>query len=120
MPLTRTGSPVTRSGFWVLGSFAIVVGMLIVVTVSGAASTARMIRTIPVGLGPGGVSSDGTHVWVAISGPGLTVGHTVSEIGVSSGRVVRTIKVGANPLGVSADTAHVWVTNAMDSTVSEI
>jgi DNA-binding beta-propeller fold protein YncE len=91
---------------------AIVVGMLIVVTVSGAASTARVMRTIPVGLGPGGVSSDGTHVWVADSGPGLTVGHTVCEIGVSSGRVIRTIGVGTVPSAVSSDGRDVWVANA--------
>ena len=41
---------------------------------------------------PTGVSSDGTHVWVANGGDG-----TVSEIDASTGTVVSTIPVGSDP-----------------------
>ncbi len=83
------------------------------VGVSSAAAEA--IRTIPVGSGPLGISSDGTHVWVT-----NVFENTVSEIEASSGTVIRTIKVGSVPAGVSSDGTHVWVTNAKANTVSEI
>ena len=83
------------------------------VGVSSAA--AEVIRTIPVGRSPGGVSSDGTHVWVANYDEG-----TVSEIEASSGTVIRTINVGSYPAGVSSDGTHVWVTNEGEGTISEI
>ena len=70
------------------------------------ASSGTVIRTIHVGKGPWGVSSDGTHVWVTNEYEG-----TVSEIKASSGTVIRTIHVGKEPLGVSSDGTHVWVAN---------
>jgi len=80
-----------------------------------SAAAAGVIRTIPVGSGPGFVSSDGTHVWVT-TGEGA-----VSEIEASSGTVIRTIPVGRSPLGVSSDGTHVWVTGGeTEDTVSEI
>jgi YVTN family beta-propeller protein len=78
------------------------------VGVSSAA--AGVINTIPVGSYPFGVSSDGTHVWVANAGSYPSKG-TVSEIEASSGTVIRTIPVGYAPAGVSSDGTHVWVTN---------
>ncbi len=84
------------------------------VGVSSAAAEG-VIRTIPVGSNPWGVSSDGTHVWVANRNEA-----TVSEIDASSGTVIRTIPVGIEPTGVSSDGTHVWVTNFNDDTVSEI
>ena len=80
-----------------------------------SASAAAVVKTILVGSGPEGVSSDGTHVWVTNSGDG-----TVSEIDAASGTVVNTIPVGSYPAGVSSDGTHVWVTNYDDGTVSEI
>jgi YVTN family beta-propeller protein len=79
-----------------------------------ASAATGVIRTIPVGSYPDGVSSDGTHVWVANA-----TEDTVSEIEASSGTVIRTIPVGSYPTGVSSDGTHVWVTNE-DNTVSEI
>ena len=58
------------------------------------ASTGTVVNTITVGSEPYGVSSDGTHVWVANCG-----GDTVSEIDASTGTVVNTIPVGSNPVG---------------------
>ena len=60
------------------------------------ASTGTVVKTIPVGSGPYGVSSDGTHVWVT----NLTTDDTVSEIDASTGTVVNTIPVGSDPWGV--------------------
>ncbi len=82
------------------------------VGVSSAA--AGVIRTIPLGGSPEGVSSDGTDVWVT-NDEGA-----VNEIEASSGTVIRTIPVGDEPAGVSADGAHVWVANESGDTVSEI
>jgi YVTN family beta-propeller protein len=81
-----------------------------------SASAAAVVKTIPAGSEPFGVSSDGTHVWVTNSeGDG-----TVSEIDASTGTVVNTITVGSLPYAVSSDGTHVWVTNLDDDTVSEI
>jgi YVTN family beta-propeller protein len=84
-----------------------------------SASAAAVVKTITVGGGPSGVSSDGTHVWVTnygMSGPG----DTVSEIDASTGTVINTITVGGAPLRVSSDGTHVWVTNRGDDTASEM
>ncbi|MGA2322041.1 MAG: YncE family protein [Solirubrobacteraceae bacterium] len=81
---------------------------------SPAAAT-EVIRTITVGSEPVGVSSDGTHAWVANAGSG-----TVSEIDAATGAVEKTITVGSNPIGVSSDGTHAWVANAGSGTVSEI
>jgi YVTN family beta-propeller protein len=91
------------------------------VGVSSAAAEG-IIGTIGVGSFPWGVSSDGTHVWVANYGGPYGGGNTVSEIEASSGTVIRTITVGNDPIGVSSDGTHVWVTgiDAGDGTVSEI
>src|ERR1700693_4176269 len=72
-----------------------------------SAGGAGVIRTIHVGSIPRGVSSDGTHVWVANGGE-----ETVSEIKASSGTVIRTIHVGGWADGVSSDGTHVWVARA--------
>lgn len=72
------------------------------------ASAAAVVKTIKVGRGALGVSSDGTHVWVTNYG-GAESGDTVSEIDASTGTVVKTIKVGTDPFGVSSDGTHVWV-----------
>jgi YVTN family beta-propeller protein len=88
------------------------------VTVTPMASASAVVKTIPVGSEPYGVSSDGTHVWVA-----NFLSDTVSEIDASTGTVVNTIPVGTEPYGVSSDGTHVWVTNlgdGKDGTVSEI
>jgi YVTN family beta-propeller protein len=83
------------------------------VGVSSAA--AGVIRTIPVGDAPEGISSYGGDVWVSNA-----FEDTVSEIDASSGTVIRTIPVGDRPTGVSSDGSHVWVANAFEGTVSEI
>ena len=80
------------------------------------ASTGKVVKTIKVGRGALGVSSDGTHVWVT-----NTDGGTVSEIDASTGTVVNTIQSARTGRGVSSDGTHVWVTNfTLDDTVSEI
>jgi YVTN family beta-propeller protein len=71
---------------------------------------------------PGGgsiaVSSDGTHVWVAIQG--AFVGNRVTELNASDGSLVQSIGVGADPDAVSSDGTHVWVANSGDNTVTEL
>ena len=75
---------------------------------------ARWSRPSPWADHPYGVSSDGTHVWVA-----NTSDNTVTELNASDGSVVQTIPWAATPYGVSSDGTHVWVTNSYDNTVSE-
>jgi YVTN family beta-propeller protein len=84
------------------------------VGVSSASATA-VVNTIPVGSSPWGVSSDGTHVWVA-----NTQESTVSEIDASTGTVVITIPVGGKPAYVSADGTHVWVASEYGAPLTEI
>ncbi len=82
---------------------------------ASSASAAAVVKTIPVGAAPEGVSSDGHHVWVGNFG-----GNTVSEIDALTGTVVKTIPVGSEPEGVSSDRTHVWVANSNGGTVSEV
>jgi YVTN family beta-propeller protein len=69
------------------------------------ASDCSVVRTIGLGGDLDGISSDGTHVWVANSSD-----NTVTELNASNGSVVQTIGVGGYPFGVSSDGTHVWVT----------
>lgn len=108
------GKPVAMRIVRSLGALAVLAALWLAIGAS-AASAAAVINTIPVGTHPYGVSSDGTHVWVANVDDG-----TVSEIAASTGTVVKTITVGSGPHGVSSDGTHVWVTNYGDGTVSEI
>ena len=73
-----------------------------------------IVRTIPLD-DMYGISSDGTHVWVA----NYDV-NTVTELDVSNGSVIRNIAVADGPWGVSADGTHVWVTNEGSNTVTEL
>ena len=57
------------------------------------ASTGAVVQTIGVGDNPAGVSSDGTHVWVANG-----FDNTVTELDASTGAVVQTIGVGDAPM----------------------
>jgi YVTN family beta-propeller protein len=115
---TRTGA-VTRVLDGFLGAGAVrlsrVLALAIAACCVGVASAGGVgvIHTIHVGKEPRGVSSDGTHVWVANGGE-----ETVSEIKASSGTVIRTIHVG-EPWGVSSDGTHVWVTTPEDATAHE-
>ena len=83
-------------------------GALTAVVIAGApsASAASVVKTIAVGTEPDGISSDGTHVWVANA-----ISDTVTELNASTGAVVQTIAVGNSPYGVSSDGTHVWVAN---------
>jgi len=81
------------------------------------ASAAIVVQTIAFAINtqPYGVSSDGTHVWVADWG-----GNTVTELDASTGAVVQTIAVGSGPYGVSSDGTHVWVADWDGNTVTEL
>ena len=98
----------------IAGTLTVMAALWLAIGVSSV-SAAAVVKTIPVGSDPGGVSSDGTHVWVT-----NIYGGTVSEIDASTGTVVNTIPVGRFPGGVSSDGTHVWVANDGGGTVSEI
>ena len=72
----------------------------------------QVVQTIPVGVTPHGVSSDGTHVWVA--------GSSVTELDASTGAVVQTIGVGSGAEAISSDGTHVWVVNEGGNSVTEL
>ena len=76
-----------------LGALAVLAAVWLAIGMSSV-SAAAVVKTIPVGSAPEGVSSDGTHVWVANFGGG-----TVSEIDASTGTVVKTITVGSDARG---------------------
>jgi DNA-binding beta-propeller fold protein YncE len=66
---------------------------------------------------PAGISSDGTHVWVA-----SFYSTFVTELSASTGALVRAIRGFAfkfdNPSAVSSDGTDVWVANSADGTVT--
>ena len=78
------------------------------------ASTGAVIQTIDVTNSAYGVSSDGTHVWVANSGQ---YGDRARRLDRSRGP---DHHVGISPIGVSSDGTHVWVANYRDDTVTEL
>jgi YVTN family beta-propeller protein len=82
---------------------------------SAAVTPTLLGKSFPVGDDPFGVSSDGTHVWVAND-----LSNSVTELNASDGSLVQTIAVGNHPYGVSSDATHVWVANNTDSTVTEL
>ena len=77
----------------VLAAAAAVAAALCVVAEAPAASAGAVVETITVGSAPLGVSSDGTHVWVANYDS-----DTVTELDASTGAVVQTITVGSEPV----------------------
>ena len=79
------------------------------------ASAAAVIQTIGLNTTPLGISSDGTHVWVA-----NIETNSVTELDASTGLVVQTILVGQGPEDVSSDGTHVWVANTFGNTVDEL
>ena len=80
-----------------------------------ASAQPAVINTFNTGINPTGVSSDGTHVWVANYND-----DTVTELNASTGALVNTIPVGSGPVAVSSDGTHVWVANATDDSVTEL
>jgi YVTN family beta-propeller protein len=97
-----------------LGALAVLAALCLAMGVPSA-SAAAVVNTIPVGMLPDSVSSDGTHVWVANN-----LDDTVSEIEASSGTVVNTIPIPLGAVGemevsagsVSSDGTHAWVTSS--------
>jgi DNA-binding beta-propeller fold protein YncE len=74
------------------------------------ASTGEVVQEVTVGgdhANLGGISSDGTHVWVSDFGE-----DSVIELDASDASVVRTIDVGNGPTGISSDGTHAWVANS--------
>ena len=66
--------------------------------------TNRVVRSIPVGRGAGGVAVGGGSVWVTGA-----IDHTVTRVEPSTGRVVSTIPVTASPQAVAVGDGGVWV-----------
>jgi DNA-binding beta-propeller fold protein YncE len=88
-----------------------------------ASVTGTRISALGSGINnPGGVSSDGSDVWVTNSNGGAGSG-SVTELDASTGAVIQVIKAKkygfAHPYGVSSDGIHVWVTNFGDNSVTE-
>ena len=123
--MTRTQRPVSlvRLG---LGAAALLAVVLAPASVAAAGS--KVAPRIPLAgasvigwgfNGPYGVSSDGTHVWVANQG-----GNSVIELAAATGALVKVISgssYGFNgPYGVSSDGTHVWVANYGGNSVTEL
>ena len=83
-----------------------------------SASTGSVVRTINNlvnGAIPYGISSDGTHVWVAALNTG-----TVTELSAATGAIIKNITDDPAPYGIWSDGTHVWVTNYSYNTVFEL
>ena len=112
------GGGIKRSMRTVLAGSLVLGGSLTALVIGTAmpASASAVTASIPIGNEPVGVSSDGTHVWVANSAD-----DTVTEINASNGTVIGPpIKVGSGPDSISSDGIHVWVANCAAGTVTEI
>jgi peptide/nickel transport system substrate-binding protein len=77
--------------------------------------TLRVVQTIRVGNGPGGVAAGEGAVWVANTFDG-----TVSEIDLRRGAVTKTIPVGLRPTGIAVGARVVWVTDELNGIVLRI
>ena len=68
---------------------------------------------------PEGISSDGTHVWVANYG-----GDSVTELNAATGTLVKVITSAGcrfnQPAAVSVDGTHTWVANVQGDSVTEL
>jgi YVTN family beta-propeller protein len=92
---------------------------------SPASAAATVVQTIALGSGflPGGVSSDGSHVWVTSERPNEADkpgGSVLVELNASNGSLV-AVPSGSlfSFSGVSSDGSHVWVAIFGTSTVTE-
>jgi sugar lactone lactonase YvrE len=89
-----------------------------------SASDGSWIRTEtqPGGAGwdnPAGIASDGTHMWVAVTGDSI-----VLEFNISDGTLASTISDDSygfiGPVGVAVDGTNVWVTSPAGNRVTEL
>lgn len=75
--------------------------------------TCKLVERQPGGNGwsnPSGIVSDGTHIWVAVTGE-----NSVLEFNISDGSWIGTFNAATygftSPLGMAFDGSHVWVVN---------
>lgn len=80
-----------------------------------------IISRITVGEDAGGLTFDGTAIWITIgrSPTNFRVG-AVSRIDPATDEVTETIAVGNKPLGLVSDGTNIWVANYGDGTVSKL
>jgi YVTN family beta-propeller protein len=91
---------------------------LIVALVVGAAQAQTATQLTPassVGLGPEGIATDGTNVFVANQ-----FSDTVTKLRASDGSVVGTFSVGHRPVAVAFDGAFFWVANYLSNNVMKV
>lgn len=72
------------------------------------------VGTYSVGTAPFGICFDGSNIWVANAGGG------VSELSATTGSVIGTFTAGSNPVAICFDGAHIWVANNGSNNVSEL
>jgi ABC-type transport system substrate-binding protein/DNA-binding SARP family transcriptional activator len=75
-------------------------------------STARVVRTIPVGNGPTAIAPGLGAVWITNETDG-----TLSRVDTARAKVARTIPIGQDPDGVAVGAGSVWVSDAGDGVV---
>ena len=77
------------------------------------ASDGAVFGNFKVGKAPGGVTFDGTNIWVTSE-----ESNNVMKLRVRDGAVLDTFKVGTLPLQVIFDGKNIWVTNGRSESVS--
>ena len=96
----------------------IILCALLATLIGGTAQAQTAIQLTPasqVGLGPEGIATDGTSVFVANQ-----FSDTVSKLRASDGAVVGTYAVGHRPVAVAFDGAFFWVANYLSNNVMKL
>ena len=109
----QVGNGATRAAFgegslWVVNTFDLTLSRI-------GPDSARVTKTIPLGVPPTDVAVGEGAVWVTSESTG-----TLVRIDPGVGRVSETIAVGNGPTGVTTGGGAVWVANPPDRTITRV
>ena len=109
----QVGNGATRAAFgegslWVVNTFDLTLSRI-------DPDTARVTKTIPLGVPPTDVAAGEGAVWVTSESTG-----TLVRIDPAAGRVAETIAVGNGPTSVTTGGGGVWIANPPDRTVTRV
>ncbi len=88
---------------------------VVAATSAMAQETPLASRSIAVGQGPEGVTSNGTHIFVANQ-----FSNTVTKLRASDGALAGTFAVGHCPVALAFDGAYIWVANYLSNNVMKL
>ena len=75
-----------------------------------SASDGSVLQTIPVGVSPIAIDSDGGHVWVANNN--YSISSSVTELNASDGSFVQTVTDAGEANAISSNGVDVWISDS--------